>query len=285
MKNNLFGRSETISNHGTQQGIVPRFQLQSLELAKAAFITNAENRVFEFSNYCLDDFTNFYDVHELIINKHKTYLRGLQDGSFYNIGGTNSPYHDRSIEIEIRQHVKDFFVGGRQMLDNFAKSKFLDDDKLEFGKIMFSKLNKYEELKKDVMLMKGKPNYQMLFRIVDNYKPKVTEPFVKIRALFEHENYKLEKFLVSDDGERIIITEPKIDSENYIAKIDFYYKYIFNYLEQLIVFFFGLHAHYSSKGKMTLYENLEYNYSKLTYRYTILPKVLAGDHIKQVIKP
>jgi hypothetical protein len=285
MGHQLFGRAETISNHGTQQGIVPRFQLQSLKLAKMSFIPNAENRVFEFCDYCLDDFTNFYDIHELIMKKHQSYLSGLNDGSLYNLGSVHSPFHDRTLEIEIRKHVKDFFIAGRQMLDNFAKSKFLDDDKLEFGKIIFSKTNKYEELKKEVISMANKPNYQMLFRIVDNYKPKVTEPFVKIRASFEHDNYKLGKFMVTDDDKHIVITEPEIEGKNFIEAIDFFYRNIFSYLEQLIVFFFGLYAHHNSKGNMTLFEHLEYDYSKLRYRYTILPKILACGNIKQVIKP
>ena len=69
MKHPLFGRAETVSNHGTAQGIIPRFQLQSLELAKMASIKKPEDKVFEFCEYCLDDLTNFYDIHQLITNK------------------------------------------------------------------------------------------------------------------------------------------------------------------------------------------------------------------------
>jgi hypothetical protein len=82
MGESLFKGSETTSNHGTIQGIIPRFFLQMADMAKSAIPPEGEQaKKFEhFFEYNISDFTDFYDIFHEIKSIYIDYVDGLYDG-------------------------------------------------------------------------------------------------------------------------------------------------------------------------------------------------------------
>lgn len=279
----MFGRMETLSNHGTAQGIIPRFNSQMDAMVEMAFGEERKKLHFDFLFNNMVDFTDFYDIHLLIHTTYDNYIAGLRSGEYFSPENVKSKIHDRSLEIELAKHTKSFFIQGKQLLNNFAKSGLIDDGALKMSEIMFAKKAAYDAKRKQINKLDG-PFYEILFRIMDNYRERVTMPFFEIRNEYEHSNFKLAKFDVNFQGDELVIQKPDLGGLPLVKAIDFLYEEILNYIELLIVYFYGVNTYKKTKGFITLYESETYNYSEHRFRYFIYPKMGTG-HLKQLITP
>jgi hypothetical protein len=279
----MFERLETVSNHGTNQGIIPRFNIQMDAMVGLAFGESRKKLHFDFLLNNIVDFTDFYDIHSAIHVTYKEYIAGLHSGKYFTPELEHSKIHDRGLEIELARHIKNFFILGKQLLNNFAKSGLIDDGKLKMSEIMFAKKTAYDNKRKIINELNGH-FYEILFRIMDNYRERIIVPFFDLRNEYEHSNFKLGKFKVFFQENQLIIEEPELGGLNLVKAIDLLYEEILNYIELLIVYFYGLNAYRKTNGFFTLFESNTYNYAEQKFRYYIYPK-MGVDHLTQLIKP
>jgi hypothetical protein len=131
MTDRLFQGYSTFSNHGTSQGIIPRFYLQMVDMAKFALDQEAlSEKLQQFLDTNISDFTEFYDIYIELRETYIDYREGLTNRKYYSIDERGAFRHDRSKELILKKKTKDFFIQGRLVVYNFGKSGVIDDKEL-----------------------------------------------------------------------------------------------------------------------------------------------------------
>jgi hypothetical protein len=267
----LLGK-EVISNHGSSSGIWPRFFIQIMDIAEYAMTKEEVDIIFDaFSERNIPDFADLYDLHNDIINKYSDFKNGLNNGDYFSKDKSGFFSIDRSIEIELHRIVKDFFIKGRLLINNFAKSKIIDSEYFVLSKFIIVKDKNFNRNKEEYLKNEPDNKYGRLIDIIENSRSKFLADFNEIRGHIEHENLEIPKFIINTDtGE---ISEPSLtNSGSLIKEISFMYYNILDMIELLLVLYFGINS-VEKKKSIGLFIREEYDYSKLISRYVILPRL------------
>jgi hypothetical protein len=148
MADHLFQGYSTFSSHGTSQEIVPRFCLQMVDMAQFAFDKEGvRKKLQQFLDTNLSDFTEFYDIYTELRETYIGYREGLTKGKYYSIDEKGSFRHDRSKELILKKKVKDFFIQGRLVIYNFAKSGVIDDNEFILNNFLIVSEKNFEKNK------------------------------------------------------------------------------------------------------------------------------------------
>lgn len=273
----IFSGYETISNHGTSSGIIPRFFDQPMEIASYALGKAETDDIFgRFLKKNIADFTDFYDLYHEILKKYTAYKTGLQDGTYFSIGSTGEYRLDRSLEFEFHRKIKDFYILGRLLINNFSKSKIVDSEHFKLSSFILVNDKNFEKNKEIYFQNEPSKKFEVLIKILEKGRHDFLNTFNQIRADFEHENLEIPNFSVNTQtGE---YTEPGItESGSLIEEVTFCYNSILAMLERLIVYHYGILAVEKYKI-MGLYIREEFDYSKLLYKYVLLPRMEMEKH-------
>jgi hypothetical protein len=165
----IFEKIEITSNHGTEQGIIPRFELQMIDLYRIALTNSKEYELNKFINYTklvVPEITHLYDIHLSLVQKFDIYKQGMINGEFAKIQ-RGIPYYDRSIELEIIDLIKDFFIRGRILLENFRKSQIIDDIFFCLDKLLMVNDNNFQKNKRDQKALIPDNRYDALYDLIE----------------------------------------------------------------------------------------------------------------------
>ena len=247
------------------------------DLAKLAFNDKKEidKKFTSFSDNNLIDFTDFYDLFQDLKTTYGEYVQGLKNGKYYIINSNGSYHHDRTQELILKKKIKDFFILGRLLISNFGKSGIIDDDKIVLNDLLIVKDKNFENNKARFLENTEGTSYAILFQIIEDARNEFLKTFIQIRADFEHKNLQIEKFLVVRELDEIKIKEPSLGTQNLLEVIEIFYESIFDFIELLMVYYFGLNAYQRTNGFFTLFQRKEYDYTTLKYRFVIQPRI--GD--------
>lgn len=200
------------------------------------------------------------------------YFEGLKDGKYFKVEDNGYFSYDRSKELILKNKVRDFFISGRLLINNFAKSGIIDDQKIILNDLLIVSDKNFEKNKNKFLKNSEGLSYEVLFQIIENSRNGFLSEFNQVRAEFEHNNYQIEKFkVVKIDGKNIVI-EPKINNYPMFSLIDNYYSNILYFIEVLMAYYYGLNKFERTKGFFTLFERKEFDYSELKYRFVIKPR-------------
>lgn len=270
----LYDRIEFISSHGPEQGIITRFFLQIKELANQAFI-NENDRHRHLDQYMivvLNDFTTFYDLYQELKETFDEFQKGILIGDLYKIDERGVATIDCSLEFKIHTKIKEFFIKGRILLNNLAKSKVIDDEyfclnELIIVKDVNFKTNKLKFLEKDKL-----KRYEYLFDIVEYSRNNFLSTFNQIRADIEHDHFEIPRFKISFLNKSVIFEQPMLKEREIMSQLDFYYNSIFDFIENIIAHYMGINAYINWNGLLTLYQSKTYDYKELKYKFLISPR-------------
>lgn len=273
----------TLSNHGTSQGIIPRFYLQMREMAQFALDkTDLENRFENFLQKNIPDFTDFYDLFNEVKEIYVEYKEGLLNGKYYSINEKTAFHHDRSKEIILKRKIKDFFILGRLVVFNFGKSGIINDRNFVINNFLLVKKRNFQNSKLKYLESKLDIDYSILIEIIENARNNFLTAFIQKRADFEHENLQVDDFKVKLVDEKIVITEPTFGQGNLLTEIETSYEKILELIEILMAFYFGLNATQKMKGFMTLFRRTDFDYSNFKYKYVIQPSIYESNLIRLI---
>ncbi|MCX2574859.1 hypothetical protein [Pedobacter sandarakinus] len=244
-------------------------------MSEFAFPFNKErkNLVESFVDQTQDHFTNFYDVFNEVINLRNEYIDGILTGKYFSVSGENEITSDISPEIVIRRKIVDFFISGKQLLNNFCLSNLISDGEFEAKDFLLSKPEVIEKyIRKQSSKFKYKSGYTKIANIAFEAQKKFLANFMFRRNRIEHDygkNIPDFKIYVNDLKE-IKIIEPIYYEENIFEQIINYYYSTLDLIEDVSSYFFGVNAHINSKGIITLLKRKEKaDPSKFKYRYAI----------------
>ena len=161
----MFEGFQTISHHGSSQGITTRFIFQMLDLGRFAFTDKRQfdNKFQPFFDVVINDFTHFYDLYHEIINLYNDYNQGLRDGRYIKFDERGVFTIDRENEIILSSKIKTFFINGRIVIQNWSNSKVIDDDYFELNKLLIVKEHNFKK-NRELLLSKDSSNrYEILF--------------------------------------------------------------------------------------------------------------------------
>lgn len=260
-----------LSSHGTEQGIIPRFVLQMLKLEEeASFPTNAPKKSYKYITVASSDFTSFYDLHEEIINKRKEYLRKLYSKKIIEIQQSGAISIDRTIETSLLQNVKDFFIKGRIMLNNWVKSEVIKDEYLDLKNLLIVKDSNFENQYQKYLSVDEYARYDHLFNLIRVGKNQFLNKFNKIRAQIEHEDLQLKYSRIELKDDEIKVNEPFLENNPMYELIDFFYENILDLIEKVMVYYYGINAFINWNGNKNLFKRDKIDFENEIYEYVIL---------------
>lgn len=281
----LLGKIVYTSNHGTAQGIISRFFFHFEEMSKMAFFGDLERkkRYKDYYDKNLNDFTNFYDSYQQVIQLRKEYIEGIISGKYYKHFENGEFTADKSPEVKIMKSIQDFFKDGKPFLNNFAKSKLLDDGVFELEKLLVVSEKNYNRTKLEITPNLKLKGYEVLFNIIEDAQTSFKKDFFLIRDKLEHNYMKLPDFEVKTENGITNIIDPHLDGKNIFMLIDLYYSKTLDLIEDLAAHFFGNNACFNSNGIITLfYNNGRIEPENFRYRYKITLDVNDSELTKLI---
>jgi len=267
----IFNKIEISSNHGSEQGIIPRFELQMIKLYEFAIKNSKEyelNRFVSYTETVIPEITHFYDIHFSIVEKLNKYINGMISGDYCKIQN-NIPYFDRSIELELIDQIKDFFIRGRILIENFRKSQIIDDEIFCIKKLLMVNDNNFQRNKTEQQNLSSDNIYDILFDLIENARRKFLNDFNDIRVDFEHNQKIIDKFDFDFENRKVI--EPYLDKMKLSISIDFFYENILELIEKLMCYYYGIKAFIRYNGNLKLFIQKDYDYKNLKYKYMFSP--------------
>lgn len=284
MSDQLFKSYSTFSNHGTSQGIIPRFYLQMIDMAQFAFDKEGiEERLQNFLNKNISDFTDFYDLFTEIKPLYIDYRNGLKNGKYYSIDNKGSFRHDRSSELTLKKKIKDFFIQGRLVVYNFGKSGVINDGEFILNNFLIVKDGNFQKSKQSCIDSPAGNKYKFLVEIIENARKDFLSELNQIRADFEHQNLQIEDFRVQVLNDQTEVIEPILGGMNLLSKIEYFYEQTLDLIEILMAFFYGIQAYQKTNGFMTLFRRDEFDYSNKNYKYVVMPNIYESGLTKLIV--
>ena len=282
----FLGKIVYTSNHGTSQGIIPRFFLHFEKMSEMAFLGDKDRKqtYLDYYDKNLNEFTNFYDSYHQILELRKSYIEGIISGKYYERFENGEFTADKSPEIKIKKAIQDFFKDGKPLLTNFAKSGLLDDGALVLNRLLVVSEKSYNRAKTEILPLLKLKGYEVIFNLIEDAQNEFKKDFFLIRDEFEHNSLRLPDFEFLFENGVLKIIDPKYQDKNIFKLIDKFYYKTFDLIEDLAAYFFGLNACSKSNGLITLfYNNGAVDPSKFRYRYTITLDV-NDPNLKKLIQ-
>ncbi len=283
MTDRLFQGYSTFSNHGTSQGIIPRFYLQMVDMAQFAMDNKGVGeKLQKFLDTNISDFTEFYDTFTELTEIYIDYREGLKNGKYYSIDEKGTFRHDRSKELTLKKKTKDFFIQGRLVIYNFGKSGVIDDAEFILNNFLIVSEKNFEKNRVNCLNSPVGKKYEILLQIIEDARKDFLTSFNQIRADFEHQNLQIEDFKVQINNNQVEIIEPSFGHSNLLTEVENCYKRLLDLIEILMAYFFGLQAYEKTNGFMTLFKRDKYDYSNLLYGYVIMPNMYENGLTKLI---
>lgn len=263
----MFIRAETVSHHGTEQEIIPRFQLQPLELAKSVFDKHFEVHFGLKGKYfkgVVLELTHFYDLYHKIIALIEDYKNGVKDGKYYTTDQRGHTMFDRKNEIKIKDAVRDFFIKGKIIITNLAKAELIQDGLFDFNSFYFCDDKKFQG-RKDQYLSNSDGRYLPIIYLIQKQKNELLNDFNDIRNAIEHNQFSIDEFklILIPSGQYLL--EPQLNNKDLSVKLTEYYDGILDFIEKSVVYFIGVHG--DMKPHLKLYRSVKPNFKELRYKY------------------
>src|SRR5690606_15950297 len=218
----LLGKIVYTSDHGTAQGIIPRFFLHFEEMSKMAFLGNKERKqtYLDYYNNNLSEFTNFYDSYQNILKLRKDYIDGIVSGKYYKRFENGEFSADKSPEVKIKKAVQDFFKDGKPFLNNFSKSGLLDDSPFLLSKLLVVSEKSYNKAKSEMLPLLRLQGYSILFHLIEQAQIEFKKEFFIIRDEFEHNSLRLPDFDIKFENGITHIIDPTYKDQNIFQLVD-----------------------------------------------------------------
>ena len=273
MSNSIFGGYSTFSNHGTEQGIIPRFYLQMMDLAQSTFDSNIEERLHKYIRTNISDFTDFYDLFMEFKKIYIDYREGLANGKYFSLDEKGAFKHDRSSELILKKKAKEFFINGRLLIYNFGKSRVIDEGPFILNNLLIVNDHNFEKNKIQCLEDGQRGLYGFLLERIERARADFLTSFNQVRIDFEHHNFQIEDFEIKRANDRIEVVEPSLGYTNLLEEVEILYERILDLIEILMVFFLGVKAHQKTNGFMTLFRRDKFDYANLQFKFTVLPNM------------
>jgi hypothetical protein len=262
----MFSHIEYGSNHGMTQGIVPRFYLQVLDLAQLVIGEKEFEKKYDvFEKTVMPELQNLYNIYHEIIELIDDYKEGMSNGKYYKLSSQGTPMIDRGNEEKIKNLVKDYIIRNKVLLVNFSQCGLMNDDGFDFNQ--FTVFNDKREKRKQDYLARPDYKFAPLIDLVE----KANELFIKdlfgLRNSFEHQAFYLDKFNLKPLKGAAEVHEPQLAGRMLSDKLSFYYEGTLDYIERIMVYYFGILGEEKMKGFLQLYEDPVFNYATMNYKF------------------
>ena len=283
MSNQTYNRVEKISNHGLEQGIVPRFILQFIGIKYLVFMDKkeCEYKFRAYQNVIINDLIPLYDLLEEIKELNTTYIQSAfkgENGSVQDYGVIN---FDRSLERKIIEKLKLFFINGKILINNWSKCAFFEDNDFDIKKLLFVSDINFNKNKTSQLANNKK--FEYLYFIVENARKKFLSEFVTIRNNIEHNDFSISNYQLTVISDVFIVEEPLLGNRKLLDSLNFYFENICEFIELIMIYYFGINSYLNYFGQMKTYERKEYDYTIQKYRFTITPQKLNKNEYDLII--
>ncbi len=245
-------------------GIWPRFYLQIQNLAEFSSKSFDSNTLYR--KEVIPEIKNLYDISLLIHNLIQDYVTGLKDGRYYYRTIQGTPTIQTHYERDIVNKVEDFISRGKVLLNHFVDCGIIDES--EFDILHFIRVN-------DQNFKKNKSHYTSttdrrylpIINFIDKARNSFLNEFKELREEAQHHFFRLDKFKIQNLNDQILVEEPILEGLPLSTKISFYYENILDFIEKVLVYYFGINGELHLSGFAYLEVSSDYDHSKQCYKY------------------
>lgn len=255
------------SNHGTSQGIWPRFYLQMIDLGELAIGQEFHERIKIYFEKVIPDLTNLYDIYHNLCKTITDYKAGVQNGQHFKIDNRGHSSFDRLSEVEIYNQTKDFIIRTKIAIVNFIKCGFANETNFNLSDFFFCPITKLQE-KKNQYLKSTDGKYLPLINLIERANTDFLSQLNEIRGSIEHELFSLAKFKLIREDTIATVTEPILQDMMLSEKLSFYYERTLEFIEKTMVYYIGINGEISKNGFLQLHVDDVHDYAKMNYKYT-----------------
>ena len=271
----IFDRIELDINHGTEKGIVPRFYRQIREIAQIAFLNKEDfdSKMLSLYKENLKDFTSFYDLFEEIESIHLDYNKGVKNGEYFFRDKQGVKNLDRTKEVILNRKIKEFFVEGKQVINNLSKTGVVKDETFDLFNFLFVKETNFHKAKNNYIANNSNGIHIRLIEYIEQSRKDFLTLYLSIRDKFEHHNFRIDEYIVDLDAKNeLIVSEPKIENYNSFSLVKGMYNNILYFCEGILVLFYGAIAVSKTNGFFGLYRKKIFDLKQLNCEYLVLPR-------------
>ncbi|NVN95340.1 MAG: hypothetical protein HXX18_08670 [Bacteroidetes bacterium] len=280
----LYSKVYKLNNHGTKQGIIPRFVHQMLDLEEIAFMPiGGLKKSYKYINVAISDFTSFYDLNQEIKIKRNEFYNKLISKEIIETQENGALSIDRTLETNLLENVKAFFIKGRILINNWAKSDVLTDEYFDLKNLLIVNDSNFIKNSNHYLSLDEHRRYEYLLKLIENGRKQFLTRFNNIRARIEHENFQLYYSQIELINDEIKIFEPLLDNTAMYELVDFFYENILNLIEKVMVYYYGINAYLNWNKSMNLFKREEVDFDNQLYEYVIIPNQEI-DKMKRLIK-
>lgn len=256
------------SNHGTEQGIWPRFYLQILDLAELAIDkAEFEKRTGLYLEKVIPDLTNLYDLFHKLRSLIADYKEGVHNGKYFTVNETGHSSFNRLNEVEIYNLTKDFLIRCKIAIVNFVKSGFTDENDFKLSEYFLCSSNKFKD-KKQQYSKTSDGRYLPLLNLIEKANNDFLERLNDIRGEIEHNLFSLPKFILHrDELNSRWLEEPVLQGQVLSNKLSFYYEKSLEFIEKIMVYYIGINGERNLKGLLELHVDNEFDFPNMKYKY------------------
>jgi hypothetical protein len=263
----MFTHFETYSNHGTSEGVLPRFYLQMKDLGDMVFgQVEFDRRSDVYVEKVIPELTNLYDMFHGLQQLISTYKSGVADGTFFQFSEGGVAHFDRIMEIEIDNLVKNTILRCKIALISFSKCGVVDDDGFVFDNFFRCSISDRAKRKKEYSDMTD-GRYLPLVTLIENAESTFLASLNNVRGEMEHELYSLPKFILNVNGNRATLEEPTIQGRKLSNLLALFYENSLDLVEKSVAYFIGLNGERKFRDFYKLEVNEDYDYTKMRYKY------------------
>lgn len=247
-----------------------RFWAQFIDMGAFAWPKDEfGQRLMPFVESVLPELSYVHEKRERLIAAVAAYKAGVAEGRLFKVNERGQTDHDRSMEKEISDLVKDFFIHLKLCIDNTFSSGILSDS--DFNAESFHKCDADKRLaRKDEYLRSKDGRYAPVIELIIRANDQLLVRLKQIRGAFEHKAFSLDPFQVDKGPDGHFVTEPSLDGRPLLITIDKYYEEIFNLIEKLIAYFIGINVECKHAG-FELQVGREVDYLNSKNRFIIAP--------------
>jgi hypothetical protein len=254
---------------GMEQGIVPRFYLQMLDLSQfAGEEVKADEKLEDFRVSVIPELDELREIYVDLIAKIADFIEGVESGRYYTLKPSGHTNLDRRAETQVKRLTKSFFLQAKLVLENFVNCGLLDDTDFKLSTYIKANEENFKNRKKQYETS-SKTIYKPLLNLIEKANSLFLMELKDVRGSYTHKSFTVDRFEVEIGGPQATAKEPDLGGAPLSAKVSFIYEGLLDFLEKMMAYYLGINAEIHLKGVVALCVNDDFNYAEQRYKYTL----------------
>jgi hypothetical protein len=266
MEGKLQVHAEYDSLTGMNEGLWPRFYLQMSGLAELSLEQiGLSEKLEHIRTLLMPELEQLHRSYTIMMQGIQEYESGVASGKYYQIHLGGHAHLDRTIEISVRNEVKQFIIQAKLVHIAFVNCGFVDEP--DFTLETYALTKKLSQLKEQYS-NSSDPRYLPLLEVLERANDLFLNDLTAIRGQFEHKSFAIPRFELVKAEQGASVRQPVVNGVILSEKVKFFYENILDFIERMMVYYIGINVERILPGMALLCVDDQFNYSQQRFKYS-----------------